>query len=158
VFEGCCSKSAVPDWQAASCVNGSGLCLGDKPGKLKLSKKPNNVGEKKNPGSLSGWPGYRTRSGRSGYDPVDSRTESAHMFGVFIQRFFTGQVKTKNAAHLFLLAVSGGILVLPFTIAITETYRGNPMPLNSWIILIIAGVVGLVALFNFVKNMIRINR
>lgn len=27
---------------------------------------------------LPGWPGYRTRSNRSGLDPLDTRSEAAH--------------------------------------------------------------------------------
>jgi len=35
---------------------------------------------------LWGWPGHRTRPGRTGYDPLDSDFESAHIEGVIIRQ------------------------------------------------------------------------
>lgn len=34
-----------------------------------------------------GWPGYRTRPGRTGLDYIDTQVEVAHMTGVFIRQF-----------------------------------------------------------------------
>ena len=56
---------------------------------------------------LPGDPGYRTRSMRSGLDPLDSSYEAARLFGVFLQRLFTLRLRTHNPFHLFLMAVFG---------------------------------------------------
>jgi hypothetical protein len=132
--------------------------MSNKPKPQKISKKSNNEGEKDNLSDFPGWPGYRTRDGRSGYDPVDSGTESGHVFGVYIQRFFTCQIKTKNPIHLFLLAIFGLLLVLPFAFAIIENFSGNPMTLDGWIFITVTGVIGVVAITNFIKNLVVIRR
>jgi hypothetical protein len=121
-------------------------------------KKSNREGEKENPNNIPGLPGYRTRDGRSGYDPVDSGTEGGHVLGVFLQRFFTGQLKTKKPIHRFLLAIFGLLLVLPFAFAIIENYLGNPLTLDGWIFVTATSVIGVIAITNLIKNLVVIRR
>jgi hypothetical protein len=120
------------------------------------SKTPKDKDDRSNPGALPGWPGYRTRDGRSGYDPIDNRTEAAHMAGTFIQKLFAGQLRIRNPVYLFLLCVSGLVLIIPLILAISETMKGNPFSWDAWIFVLITGIVGLAALINFLKNLIRI--
>ena len=74
-----------------------------KENKLPKSLKTSDDKDDRNTSSdLPGWPGYRTRDGRSGYDPIDTRTEAAHTAGAFIQRLFTGQLRIKILIFCFL--------------------------------------------------------
>lgn len=102
---------------------------------------------------LPGWPGYRTREGRSGYDPIDTRTEAAHTAGTIVRALFTGQVK--SPLHLLLLGILGLVLVIPLSLAILELVNGNMLPWQGWIFFLIAGGAGLGLLINFIRNLIR---
>lgn len=123
---------------------------------LSKAKKKSNNNKQDNSSSLPGWPGYRTRDGRSGYDPIDSRTEAGHMAGTMIQKLFAGQIR--NRIHLFFLGILGLILITPLVLAISETLKGNLLPWNAWLFLLIIGIGGLVILINFIKNLIRMIR
>jgi hypothetical protein len=103
---------------------------------------------------LPGWPGYRTRDGRSGYDPIDTRTEAAHTAGTIIRSLFTGEVR--NPIYLFLLGVLGMILFTPLLLAIAEIRNGSTLPWSAWVFLLIIGIAGLLILINFIKNLIKL--
>jgi len=124
--------------------------------KSKLSKSPKASLEEDtqgNSGGLPGWPGYRTRAGRSGYDPIDTRTEAAHSAGTIIQKLFTGKIS--NATALLLLGALGLVLITPLILAFLEAGNGNLLPWQAWIFLLITGFAGLGVLINFFKNLIR---
>ncbi len=57
--------------------------------------------------NLPGYPGYRTRPGRTGYDPIDTNLERAHMQGVFYRNLFTFNLKTRDIFHLSLMLFFG---------------------------------------------------
>lgn len=118
------------------------------------SKKKSNDDKKNNTRALPGWPGYRTREGRSGYDPIDTRAEAGHMAGTMIQKLFTGEIR--SAVHLFLLGVLGLILVAPLILAILETRNGSLFPWSAWLFLLIIAIAGLAILINFIRNLLRI--
>jgi len=118
----------------------------------KSRKKSKSKDKQDDLSALPGWPGYRTREGRSGYDPIDTRTEAAHTAGTLIQRLFTGRVR--NPVHVFLLGVIGLVLFVPLVLGILEALSGNQLPWNAWLFLLIAGIAGLVILINFIKNLI----
>jgi hypothetical protein len=120
----------------------------------KSPKKPSGKDEQNNPSALPGWPGYRTREGRSGYDPIDTRTEAAHTFGTIIQKLFTGQIR--NPIYLFLLGVFGLVLIVPLVLTISQSMNGNLFSWDAWIFLLIAGIVGAAILINFIKNLIKV--
>jgi hypothetical protein len=63
--------------------------------------------------SIPGYPGYRTRPGRSGYDPIDRGREAGHMQGVFWRQALTGQLRTRKPIYLILMFLFG---VLPFVL------------------------------------------
>jgi hypothetical protein len=123
----------------------------------KLPKTSTSAQGGDKPNGLPGWPGYRTREGRSGYDPIDTRTEAAHVSGAFIQQLFTGQLKIRNPVFLFLSGLVGIGLVVPVFLAIVELLNGNLLAWSGWIFLFVAGMVGFALLANFVKNLRRIN-
>ena len=121
----------------------------------KSSKKLNDEDGQNNPSAfLRGWPGYRTRDGRSGLDPIDTRAEAAHTAGTIIHKLFVGHVR--NPIYLFLFGVFGLVLFTPIVLAISELLNGNPFPLDAWIILLIPGIIGLAILINIIRNLISI--
>ena len=80
---------------------------------LSMSKNHQQSSQKTDPSNLPGWPGYRTRSNRSGLDPVDSYREQAFLEGMFIRKLFPLQLRTRNRFYLFLMLLFGlGLLAL----------------------------------------------
>ena len=122
----------------------------------KSPKTPTDKDDRENPSALPGWPGYRTRDGRSGYDPIDTRTEAAHVSGSFLQRLFAGQLRINNPIVLYLSGVFGLALIAPLLLAIFEVLGGNLSSLGGWLPFLIAGAFGAALLFNFIKNMLRV--
>lgn len=121
----------------------------------KRSHSSKNKDERNHPDMLPGWPGYRTREGRSGYDPIDTRIEAAHTFSAFVHHLFTGQLKIKNPIFLFSSGILGLVLMLPFLLAISELINENNFSWDAWLTLLVAGIIGLALLINFIKNLAR---
>ena len=118
------------------------------------SKKRAGKSERKDADSqMPGWPGYRTRQGRSGLDPIDTRTEAAHTAGTLFHKLFTG--RTRNPIFLFLLSGLGLVLIVPLILAISEVLNGNLLPWNAWIFVLITGIAGIAILINFIRNLIQ---
>ena len=127
--------------------------------KKNAPKSPSTTTDKdnrENPNILPGWPGYRTRDGRSGYDPIDTRTEAAHVSGSFLQKLFAGQLRINNPIVLYLSGVFGLALIAPLLLAIFELLGGNLSSLGGWLPFLVAGAFGTALLFNFIKNMLRV--
>lgn len=121
----------------------------------KSSKKRTGKAEQRDVDSqVPGWPGYRTREGRSGLDPIDTRTEAAHTAGTLVHRLFTG--RTRNPFFLFLLSGLGLVLIIPLILAISEVWNGHLLPWNAWVFVLITGIAGIFMLINFIRNLIRI--
>ena len=102
---------------------------------------------------MPGEPGYRTRAGRSGLDPIDTRAEAAHTAGTILQQLFTG--RTRNPVHLIVLGIFGLVLLAPLILAISELMNRHVLPWNAWLFVSITGVAGLAILINFIKNLIQ---
>src|SRR5574338_1104501 len=118
--------------------------------KNKSSKSPKKLRDRQNASNaLPGWPGYRTREGRSGYDPIDTRTEAAHTAGTLIQRLITGQFR--NPVYLLLLGGLGVLLITPLLLAVSEMAAGRQLPWNAWLFILITGIAGLAILINFIR-------
>jgi hypothetical protein len=128
--------------------------MNKKSGLSKRSKKSKNKDKQVTASDqLQGWPGFRTRAGRSGYDPIDTDTEAAHTAGTIVHKLFVGRVQ--NPVFLFLLGVVGLVVVTPLVLAIIEVLNGNVLPLGAWIYLLITGIPGLFILVNFIRNLVR---
>ena len=119
-------------------------------------KNPNDKDQRNDSSTLPGWPGYRTRDGRTGLDPIDTRSEAAHTAGTIVQKLIYGNIR--NPIQLFLLGVFGLVLITPFVLAILETINGNPFQWNAWIFILLIGFVGLAVLINCIKNLINMIR
>jgi hypothetical protein len=104
--------------------------------------------------SLQGFPGYRTRAGRSGLDPVDNDAESGHMAGVFIRRLLTGRLRTRNPITLLLLALLGLACIAPLLLAVLEALRGDLLPFGAWVLITISFLFGVLLLFNLVRALL----
>lgn len=74
----------------------------------------------KNAFLLVGWAGHRTRQGRSGYDPLETDFEFAHMQGVVFRSLLTRKFRTRNPIYLAFMVLVGVIYflsgILPFTL------------------------------------------
>jgi hypothetical protein len=106
---------------------------------------------------LPGWPGYRTRSNRSGLDPLDTRSEAAHMQGTFLRNIFTLRARTRNPFYLALMFILG---VVPFVATVALIIVGMPSfdrdylaPILYLIVLLL--VTGAVTI-NFVLSVLEI--
>jgi hypothetical protein len=123
----------------------------------KPSKKSSDKGRHDKPVTLlPGQPGYRTRDGRSGLDPIDMRTEAAHTAGTIIQKLFTGSIR--NPFYLLLLGILGLVLITPLVLAISEITSGDQFAgfaWNAWTILLVAAIIGVAILVNSIKNLIK---
>jgi Tfp pilus assembly protein PilF len=62
---------------------------------------------------LSGWAGHRTRPGRSGYDPLDTDFESAHVEGVIFRTLIDKKFRSRNPMYLLLMSFEGFIFCIP---------------------------------------------
>jgi hypothetical protein len=105
---------------------------------------------------LPGWPGYRTRDGRSGYDPIDTRTEAAHTAGTLLHALIAGE--TRNPLLLAGLSLLGFVLIIPLVITMVDLINGHVFPWNAWLFALITGIAGIAILINFIRNLIRILR
>jgi hypothetical protein len=117
---------------------------------------PSNTEEKKprDPSEiLQGWPGYRTRAGRSGLDPIDNDTEAGHMAGVFLRSILTTSYITRRPLALFLLAVFGILFTAPLALALVTFFQGSAFDIRGWIMVTILGMFGLVLLTNLFRNL-----
>ena len=70
---------------------------------------------------LAGWPSHRTRPGRSGYDPLDTDFEQAHIEGVIIHKLLTRKFRTHNPVYLIGMTVFGLLSCLSLFLLL----RGN---------------------------------
>jgi hypothetical protein len=64
-------------------------------------------------GTPPGFPGHRTRSGRSGLDYIDNAREFSFMEGKFYRNLFTGRLRTRNPFYLGAMLILGMAMVLP---------------------------------------------
>ena len=123
--------------------------------KNKKSSKPKKSPAQDPSSSLQGWPGYRTRQGRSGLDPVDNEAEGGHMAGVLIRRLLTGKLRTSRPSVLLLWMILGLGCIAPFLLAILEAFRGDFLPAGAWVLIIISCLLGTALLVNLARNRLR---
>jgi tetratricopeptide (TPR) repeat protein len=94
---------------------------------------------------LIGWAGHRNRPGRSGYDPLDSDFELAHMEGVIIWRLLTRTFRTRNPIFLIFMACMG---VVYFLYGISPFMLGNGYGIFLGVISSPYLIVGIALLIN----------
>ena len=121
--------------------------LGDLPDVLYLSETAR---------TLPGWPGYRTRPGRSGYDYLDTQFELAHAEGVLLRQLFTGQLRTRSMAGLVLLAWLGLLAELPLMLGAVEVLSGASPNVAAIVLCSVYWVPGLFLLWNVAANAVEL--
>jgi tetratricopeptide (TPR) repeat protein len=97
---------------------------------------------------LAGWPGHRTRPGRTGYDPLDTPFEEAHIEGVVIRMILIGRFRTHNPIYLLIMIFIGLIFCTPLFLGVISAFAGD---VQSIIILsgtILDWIIGLALLTN----------
>jgi hypothetical protein len=139
---------------------------GQQPGKgdsmkknLNLTEPPKTSSVKdpaETPGPLPGWPGYRTRGGRSGLDPIDNNTEAGHTVGTFLQGLISGQLIIRNPLSLFFWGLVVLLILIPSCLAIFDMVIRNAILWETGIYLFVAAMVGLMGLNIFIRNLIRL--
>jgi tetratricopeptide (TPR) repeat protein len=97
---------------------------------------------------LSGWPGYRTRPGRSGYDPLDSDFELAHIQGVLIHRLFTRTLRTRNSVYLIFMTFLGCMFCIPLLFGLMVLIDGDFQSISLMVLFTPYWVVGIALLVN----------
>ncbi|MCD4674233.1 MAG: hypothetical protein K8R77_16335 [Anaerolineaceae bacterium] len=102
---------------------------------------------------LTGWPGHRIRPGRSGYDPLESDFELAHMEGVIIRRLFTRTLRTRNPVHLFFMTFVGIFFCFPLLFGVVMCLQGDFFALFPMILFTPYPVVGIAFLTNVVLSL-----
>jgi tetratricopeptide (TPR) repeat protein len=74
---------------------------------------------------LMGWAGHRNRPGRSGYDPLETQFEYAHMQGVIFRLLITGKFTPQIPVYLLLMTYTGIVYSLPFLIGLAGLFAGR---------------------------------
>lgn len=97
---------------------------------------------------ISGWPGYRTRPGRSGLDPLDNEFELARMEGVFIRALITGRLRPDELVYRILMFVSGIICLLLFALPVMERLTGGYVYPVAWCYSLMPAAFGVLILWN----------
>ena len=100
---------------------------------------------------LPGWPGYRTRPGRSGLDYLDSEFELAHMEGLLLRRLFTGKLRTTNPLYLAGMGVLGGLCILPALLTTISPTLDAVCP--GLVYFIPMAIGGIALLYNLAANL-----
>ncbi len=77
------------------------------------------------PPAMLGLPGYRTQTGHTGLDPIESVSEAAFLQGKFIRRLITGQLCTHNPFYLAVMAIAGFCLIAPFVLCLLASMYGG---------------------------------
>ncbi len=101
---------------------------------------------------LPGWPGYRTRPGRSGLDWIDNRIEAQHMMGVFVRGVLDNKLRTQNPAGLILMAFGSVIGLLPGIIMTIELFLVGRFNVVLWIAVSLYALVGSRLFINLITN------
>ncbi len=107
--------------------------------------------------TIFGWPGWRTRQGRSGFDPIDYQIEFAHIQGVFIRQFLTFTYRTRDPLALFFV---GSYAAIAFTawLFTLQAFSSNAYYLNKdiapyyWFTIFVPSTVsGIIGFFGFIN-------
>lgn len=101
---------------------------------------------------VSGWPGYRTRHGRSGYDPLDSDFEDAHILGIILRRIFTLKMRTRNPLYLLGMTAVGLIYCLPL-VGLIAAVQGDPITSITVLSVDLYWILGIGLLVNVIASL-----
>lgn len=103
---------------------------------------------------LMGYPGYRNRQGRSGYDPLERNAEQARMQGIMIYLLLNCKFRTRNPIFLVLMACAG---ILYFLTGVLPFLLGNVNGIIAGIIYSPYSIVGIMLLVNVYLSLRLVN-
>lgn len=103
---------------------------------------------------LMGYPGYRNRQGRSGYDPLERNAEQARMQGIMIHLLLNRKFRTRNPIFLVLMACAG---ILYFLTGVLPFLLGNVNGIIAGIIYSPYSIVGIMLLVNVYLSLRLVN-
>ncbi|MBL8079204.1 MAG: tetratricopeptide repeat protein [Anaerolineales bacterium] len=103
---------------------------------------------------LMGYPGYRNRQGRSGYDPLERNAEQARMQGIMIHLLLNRKFRTRNPIYLVLMACAG---ILYFLTGVLPLLLGNVNGIIAGLIYSPYSIVGLMLLVNVYLSLRLVN-
>jgi len=101
---------------------------------------------------LAGWAGHRTRPGRSGFDPLDTDFELAHMEGVIIRLLFTSKLRTLNPLYLLFMIYVGLVFCLPL-FGVIGLFQGDWSSLFIIVVYSPYWIVGIALLNNVIFSL-----
>jgi tetratricopeptide (TPR) repeat protein len=103
---------------------------------------------------LPGWPGYRTRPGRSGYDQLDTEYELAHIEGVIVRKLITCTMRTRNPMQLLFMIFLGLIFCIPLLFVLVMLLEGDFRSLFTVVLFTPYWVVGVMLLVNVFLSLV----
>lgn len=77
------------------------------------------------PPAFLGLPGYRTQTGHTGLDPIESVSEVAFLQGKFIRQLIAGDLRTHNPIYLAAMTIAGLLLIAPFGLGLLASMYGG---------------------------------
>jgi tetratricopeptide (TPR) repeat protein len=101
---------------------------------------------------LIGWPGYRNRPGRSGYDPLERNAEHGHMQGLMIRYLFNGKLRTRNPIYLSVMACLGLLYCTPLFL-LAPIFQGRWIAISALVFLSPYWMIGILLLKNVFLSM-----
>ena len=100
---------------------------------------------------IKGWAGHRIRPGRSGYDPLETDFENAHIEGVIFRKLITFKFRTRNPIYLLFMTFFG-LLFCFLLLGIVEFFQGNSGFIIFTIIYSPFWIVGIALLINVLSS------
>lgn len=104
-------------------------------------------------GMVIGYPGYRTRDSRSGYDPLDTRAEAAHMEGTFFRQLLSLNLRTRKSGYLFLMFLFGIVPMVATSIGMIELGKHAFI----WVFWLFLNFFPILLTINLVRNVLHIS-
>jgi len=102
---------------------------------------------------LAGWPGNRTRPGRSGYDYLDNQFELAHIIGVVIRLLIIRKFRTHNPLYLLLMTWFGFTFSFPLLFSGIAIIQGDLISVVFIVLLSPYWIVGIALLINVLLSL-----
>ena len=100
---------------------------------------------------LTGWAWHRTRYGRSGYDPLESDFEHAHMQGAVFRLLLDRKFRTRNLFYLVFLACLGTTFIF---YGILPIFSLDLLGFFFTFYLLLYPVAGVMIWVNIIKNLV----
>lgn len=102
-----------------------------------------------------GVPGYRTQTGHSSLDPIESYAESGHIAGVFLRDLLMLRVRPHSLSGRLALLLAGLAMLAPLVLAIYQSFASQTPDFDMLITAAIPGFLGAYLLGNLGASLAR---